>query len=89
MRIKIKINPKTGVVYLPREVLEDGFRGEVDAFGAGSVIVITHPDADVMAIKESITLVAKDIELTPRSRSRRSTHLLKSQEMGQNGGDDS
>ena len=89
MRIKIKINPKTRVLYLPKSMVEDGFRGEVDAFGAGSVIVITHPDADVMAIKESITLVAKDIELTPRSRSRRSTHLPKSQEMGQNGGDDS
>lgn len=89
MRKKIKINPKTGVVYLPREMVEDGFRGEVDAFGAGSVIVITHPDADVMAIKESINLVAKDIELTPRSRSRRSSHLPKSQEIGQNGGDDS
>ena len=89
MRIKIKINPKTGVVYLPREMVEDGFRGEVDAFGAGSVIVITHPDADVMAIKESITLVAKDIDLTPRSRSRRSAHLPKPQEIEQNGGNDS
>jgi len=89
VRIKIKINPKTGVVYLPREMVEDGFRGEVDAFGAGSVIVITHPDADVMAIKESITLVSRDIELTPRSRSQGSAHLPKSQEIGQNGGDDS
>ncbi len=89
MRIKIKINPKTGVVYLPRELVEDGFRGEVDAFGAGSVIVITHPDADVAVIKESISLVSRDIELTHRSHSRRSAHLPKSQEIGQNGGDDS
>ena len=89
MRITIKINPKTGVVYLPREMVEDGFKGEVDVFGAGSVLVITHPDADVMAIKKSIILVVKDIELTPHSRSRRSAHLLKSQEIGQNGGDDS
>jgi len=89
MRIKVKINPKTGVIYLPKHIVENGFNGEVDVFGAGSVLVITHPAADVMAIKESITLVAKDIDLTPRSRSRRSTHLPKSQEIGQNGGDDS
>jgi len=89
MRIKIKINPKTGVIYLPKYMLEDGFNGEVDVFGAGSVLVITHPDADVMAIKESITLVSKDIELTPRSHSRRGAHLPKPQEIEQNGGDDS
>jgi len=88
MRIKIKINPKTGVLYLPKSMVEDGFNGEVDVFGAGSVIVITHPDADVMAIKKSISLVAKDIELTPRSHSRRGAHLPKSQEIRQNGGDD-
>lgn len=89
MRIKIKINPKTGVIYLPKSMVEDGFNGEVDVFGAGSVLVITHPDADVMAIKESITLVAKDIDLTLRSHPRRRAHLPKSQEIGQNGGDDS
>jgi len=80
MRIKIKINPKTRVLYFPKSMVEAGFNGEVDVFGAGSVLVITHPNADVMAIKESISLVAKDIELTPPSHSRRVTHLPKSQE---------
>ena len=89
MRIKIRINPKTGVVYLPKYMLEDGFRGEVDVFGAGSVLVIAHPDADVTTIKESVSLVARDIELTSQGRSRRQAHLPKSQEIGQNGGDDS
>jgi hypothetical protein len=89
MRIKIKINPKTGVVYLPKYMLEDGFRGEVDAFGAGSVIVLTHPDADVSVIRKSISLVLKDIELAPQSHSRCRAHLPKSQEMGENGGGES
>lgn len=89
MRIKIKINPKTGVVYLPKYMLDDGFRGEVDAFGAGSVIVLTHPDADVSVIRESIALVLKDVDLSPQSRFRRRAHLPKLQEMGENGGDES
>lgn len=81
MRIKIKINPKTRVVYLPKDIVESGFNGEVDAFGAGSVFVITHPNADVAAIKESISLVLKDIDLTPHSRSRDGVHLTELQEV--------
>ncbi len=79
MRIKIKINPITGVVYLPKYILEGGFKGEVDVYGAGSVIVVLHPDADVATVKESISLVARDIELTPSTRPRRGVHLPKSQ----------
>lgn len=86
MRITIKINPKTGVVYLPKYVVQGGFKGEVDVFGAGAVIVIAHPGADVSLIRESLSLVLKDIKLTPKSRSQRRAHLQKSQEMGENGG---
>ena len=88
MRIKVKINPKTGVVYLPKSVVEDGFEGEVEVYGAGSVIVIPHPDADVATIKESMSLVARDIELTASRHSRRGTHLPKSERIRQNGGDE-
>ena len=87
MRIKVKINPKTGVVYLPRSVIEDGFKGGVDLYGVGSVIVIPHPDADISTIKESMSLVARDIELAPSRRSRQEAHLLKSQRIGQNASD--
>lgn len=89
MRIKIKINPKTGVIYLPKYILQDGFKGEVDIFGAGSVIVIPHPDADLATIKESMSLVVRDIELAPSSRSRRGAYLQRSKIIRQNGGDKS
>lgn len=80
MRRKIKINPKSGILYLPKDMLESGFKGEVDAFSAGSVIVITHPDADTATIKESISLVLKDIKLTPRGQSQAKMSLSKSKE---------
>ncbi len=88
MRIKVKINPKTHVAYLPKCVIEEGFEGEVDVYGAGSVIVIPHPNADAATIKESISLVARDIELTYNRRSRQETHLPKSKRIRQNGGDE-
>lgn len=68
MRIRLKINPKTGVIYLPRVLVEDGFKGEVDAFGAGPVLVIVRSDADLETIRDRLESVSKDIELTPRMR---------------------
>lgn len=88
MRIKIKINPKTRVAYLPKSVIEEGFEGEVDVYGAGSVIVIPHPNADAATINESISLVARDIELTYSRRSQQGAHLPKSERIRQNGGDE-
>jgi hypothetical protein len=68
MRIRLKINPKTGVIYFPKQLVEDGFKGEVDVFSAGPVVVIVHPDAEVNVVREGLELVSRDIELTPRMR---------------------
>jgi len=72
MRVILKIHPKTGVTYIPKYLLEDGFKGQIDVFGAGPVIVLIHPDADADAIKESLSLVSRDIALAPRTRQLRS-----------------
>ncbi len=63
MRIKLKINPKTGIIYLPKVLLEDGFTGEVDAFGSGPVLVIIRPHADVKTVKDRLKSVSKEIDL--------------------------
>lgn len=69
MRIRLRINPKTGVIYLPKVLVEDGFKGEVDAFGAGPVLTIIRPDADLDAVKDFLESISKEIEQTPRMRS--------------------
>ncbi|GEM_PF-1909824 len=68
MRITLKINPKTGVIYFPKQLVEDGFSGDVDAFSAGPVVVIVHPDAEEADVREGLELVSRDIKLTPRFR---------------------
>ena len=64
MRTRFKINPNTGVVYLPKYWLEGGFKGQIDVFAAGSVVVMIHPNADIENIQESLGLVSKDIEVS-------------------------
>lgn len=63
MRTKIKVNPKTGVFYVPKDLLDDGFRGEMNALGNAMTFTIIHPQADLEKVKESLQIVIGDIEL--------------------------
>jgi len=65
MRTKIKINPKTGVIYLPMVLIEDGFKGVVDMFGYGSVLVIIRPGTDPDTIVDCLVSVSNDIKMAP------------------------
>ena len=44
MRTKIKVNPKTGVFYMPKDLLSDGFKGEMDALSNAMTFTIIHPE---------------------------------------------
>jgi hypothetical protein len=65
MRTKIKINQKTGVIYLPMVLIEDGFKGVVDMFGYGPVLVIIRPGTDPDTIVDCLMSVSKDIKMAP------------------------
>lgn len=63
MRTKIKVNPKTGVLYVPKDLLDDGFKGEMDALSNAMTFTIIHPEADLQRVKESLELLVRDINL--------------------------
>ena len=62
-KTKVRINPKTGVLYIPKELLNDGFRGDVDALSNAMTFTIIHPSADLEKVKESLEITLRDIEL--------------------------
>ena len=62
-KIRVRINPKTGVLYIPKELLNDGFRGDVDALSNAMTFTIIHPSADLEKVKESLKITLRDIEL--------------------------
>ena len=70
MRTKIKVNPNTGVLYMPKDLLADGFKGEMDALSNAMTFTIIHPSADLDKVKESLEIMLKDIDL----RLKRSLH---------------
>lgn len=63
MRTRIKINPNTGVLYMPKDLLDDGFKGEMDALSNAITFTIIHPGADLEKVKESLEIMIKDIDL--------------------------
>ncbi|MDI6815550.1 MAG: hypothetical protein QMC90_05705 [Dehalococcoidales bacterium] len=63
MRTKIKVNPNTGVLYMPKDLLNDGFKGEMDALSNAMTFTIIHPGADLEKVKESLEIMLRDIDL--------------------------
>ena len=63
MRTRIKVNPKTGVFYVPKDLLGDGFKGEMDALSNAITFTIIHPKANLERVKESLEIMLRDIDL--------------------------
>lgn len=63
MRTKIKVNPNTGVLYVPKDLLDDGFKGEMDALSNAMTFTIVHPEANLQKVKESLEIMLRDIDL--------------------------
>ena len=70
-KIRVRINPKTGVLYIPKELLNDGFRGDVDALSNAMTFTIIHPSADLEKVKESLEITLRDIKLRLKRESPR------------------
>lgn len=63
MMTKIKVNPKTGVLYMPKDLLDDGFKGEMDALVNSMIFTIIHPRADLEKVRKSLRILIDDIDL--------------------------
>jgi hypothetical protein len=65
---RIRINPNTGVLYMPKELLREGFSGDVNIFSTSITFTIIHPSADLRKVKESLDITLRDIELRLKSK---------------------
>lgn len=63
MKTKIKVNANTGVFYMPKHLLNDGFKGEMDAMVNSMTFIFVHPEANLKAVKESLQILIEDISL--------------------------
>jgi len=70
MKTKIKVNENTGVLYMPKDLLDDGFNGEMDALVNSMTFTIIHPKASLEEVRKSLQILIEDIDL----RLKRSSH---------------
>lgn len=63
MKRKIRINPKTHLAYIPEEVINEGFTGDLDAYANAKTVTLVHPDAPLEDVERSLEIVLQDIRL--------------------------
>ena len=65
----LKINVSKTAAYpqpnWPKELKDAGFLGELDIITSGVIAVIIHPEAENEAIKASLKLALKQVDLQP------------------------
>lgn len=67
MRKSITINPTTRVVKLPKELVEDGFAGELDTYPNAVTFTLVRPGASLKDVEASLERTLGDIRQRMRA----------------------
>lgn len=59
----IKIDKNTGFAYIPKELREQGFEGEVDMVANALTVTLIKPGVPLGRAIKSLEIVIKDLEL--------------------------
>lgn len=63
MKKVLCINEKNRTMSVPKQMLEDGYTGDVDAFMNAITITLMKPGSKLEDVKRSLEIVIQDIEL--------------------------
>lgn len=69
-KITVKVDPKTGQNYLPREVRREGFVGEVHGLADAVTVTLFKPGVRLADVAESLRILQADIALRRRKEGR-------------------
>ena len=62
-KIKIKVDPKTGVTYFPKQVREEGFTNAVEGLANALTVTFIRPGAKLADVETSLRILLQDIAL--------------------------
>ena len=64
MKRKIKVAPDAPHrAYIPNEIADEGFVGDLDAYANAKTVTLVHPDASLEEVERSLEIVLQDIRL--------------------------
>ena len=61
MKRKITINPEARVAYIPKELIDQGLKGELDGYANAITLTIVKPEASLEDVENSLLIVLEDI----------------------------
>lgn len=62
MKRKITINQEARIAYIPKELIEQGFKGEVDGYANAVTLTIVNPNTPLKDVERSLQIVLEDIK---------------------------
>lgn len=62
MRKTLRVNPKTHLVCVPQEMVEDGMVGDVESYPNAVTLTLVVPGANLRDVRSSLLRVVEDIE---------------------------
>ncbi len=62
MKRKITINAKAGVAYIPKDLIDQGLKGEVDGYANAVTLTIVSPNTSLDDVERSLKIVLDDIK---------------------------
>lgn len=63
MKRKITINPEARIAYIPKELIDQGLKGELDGYANAVTLTIVSPNTPLEEVERSLLIVLDDIRL--------------------------
>ena len=77
MKRKIVINPEARIAYIPKELIEQGLKGDLDGYANAVTLTIVSPNTPLEEVEQSLLLVLGDIRLRMEREKRVSKESLR------------
>lgn len=61
MKRKIVINPEARIAHIPKELIDQGLKGEVDGYANAVTLTLVNPNTPLKDVETSLKIVLADI----------------------------
>jgi hypothetical protein len=62
-KITIRVDPRTGVTYFPKEIRREGFTGEIQGLPNALTFTLVKPGTKLADVEQSLKIILRDIKL--------------------------
>jgi len=63
VRLRIRIDDRTGLTYFPKDIRREGFVGEVEGLPNALTLTLIKPGSRLIDVERSLRIILQDIRL--------------------------